>query len=379
MVTAVHVAKSESDQLDELCRAARTCRPYGEEHSTLHPDIWTALRSSPLPRAALPSYCGGLEWDVPRIVDAVHALAMADPSLGWAAAIHAPAGAFIARLEAETALVVCGTDDGLPPLVAGSSAPVGSAEATGDRVRLCGTWPLVTSAPEMTVAALAARDPQDGKPRWWFVPRSALRVEDDWDAVGLRGSASCSVTCETLVPADHSVRLTEPACLDLPLYRFPLYGLMSTCIAAVTRAIADRAVAAFRDLTHTTQPRHAHATLAHLAPVQGAYALAVTRLDAATRFADAAVAAAWTGALRGPVPDAERAQLRSACAHLSQTAATVCQDLFEVAGSAGIHRANLMESCWRDAAVASRHALVAARGRELAGAQLLTGTAAGDL
>ncbi|WP_405775710.1 hypothetical protein [Streptomyces sp. NBC_01538] len=379
MVTAVHVAESETDQLEDLCRAARTHRPYGEEHSTLHPDIWTALRSSPLPRAALPRYCGGLEWDVPRIVEAVRALAMADPSLGWAAAIHAPAGAFIARLEAETALTVCATDDSLPPLIAGSSAPVGSAEATGEHVRLRGTWPLVTSAPEMTMAALAAPDPQDGKTRWWFVPCSAVRVEDDWDAVGLRGSASCSVTCETLVPAGHSVRLTAPARLDLPLYRFPLYGLMSACIAAVAHATADRAVAAFRELTHTTQPRHAHATLAHLAPVQDAYALAVTRLSAAARFADTAVASAWSSALRGPVPDAERAQLRAASSHLSQTAATVCQDLFEAAGSAGVHRANIMESCWRDAAVASRHALVAARGRQLAGAQLLTGTAAGDL
>lgn len=42
--------------------------------------------------------------------------------------------------------------------------------------------------------------------------------------------------------------------------------------------------------------------------------------------------------------------------------------LFDAAGAAAIHRAAGLEGCWRDALTISRHALVAAGGRQLAGA-----------
>ncbi|MER6125936.1 hypothetical protein ABT173_25575 [Streptomyces sp. NPDC001795] len=378
MTTALP-APDTTEQVEAVCHAARVHREYGEQHSTLHPDVWQALRRSPIPKASLPAHCGGLEWDVPRIVDVVRTLALADPSAGWAGAIHAPAGAFTARLDEDAAHTVCATSDGLPPLIAGSSLPAGTAEVGNGTVRLCGRWPLVTSAPHMTVAALAAPCPKDGETRWWFVPRSALTVAEDWNAVGLRGSASCSVACDARVPAEHSVRLTDPARLDAPLYRFPLYALMASCIAAVAHATAQRAIDAFEEMAQTTRPRHASASLAHLEPTQETYAQASAQISAAAAFADTALTSAWSHAVRGTVPGSERARLRAACSHLTQTSATVCRELFEAAGTAAIHRSHPLEGCWRDATVAARHALVAARGHQLAGAQMLTGTAAKDL
>ncbi|MCL3998746.1 hypothetical protein M4438_35485, partial [Streptomyces lavenduligriseus] len=136
-------------------------------------------------------------------------------------------------------------------MIGGSSAPAGTTAPAGGRVRLQGRWPLVTSAPQLTLAALAARD-EEGT-RWWLVPGTELRVEDDWDAVGLRGSASHSVSCDTLVPAGHSVCLTDPARIDGALYRFPLYGLMAACIAAVAEATAERALQEFATLAQTAR------------------------------------------------------------------------------------------------------------------------------
>lgn len=58
----------------EFARSAAEHREYGERHGTLHPRVWAALEQSVLPRVALPAHCGGLEWQVPQILDVVHRL-----------------------------------------------------------------------------------------------------------------------------------------------------------------------------------------------------------------------------------------------------------------------------------------------------------------
>ncbi|MCL3998747.1 hypothetical protein, partial [Streptomyces lavenduligriseus] len=143
MTTVAHTPPSgpqhtAADDIASVCEAARTHRAYGEKHSTLHLQVWQALRSSPLPRTALPKHCGGLEWDAPQILEAVRAVAAADPSAGWAAAIHAPAGAFLARLDPPLAKELCPPDQSKveAPVIGGSSAPAGTTAPAGGRVRL---------------------------------------------------------------------------------------------------------------------------------------------------------------------------------------------------------------------------------------------------
>ncbi|MFC9440269.1 acyl-CoA dehydrogenase family protein [Nocardia sp. NPDC057030] len=136
----------------ELCAAARAHREYGERHGTLHPQVWQELAESPLPRAALPSEFGGLGWSAPQLLEAVREVSAADPAAGWVAAIHGPAGAFLSRLDPSVTRDFAGRR----LVVGGSSVPVGTTVRHGERVRLRGRWPLVTGAPSMTLAALAA-------------------------------------------------------------------------------------------------------------------------------------------------------------------------------------------------------------------------------
>lgn len=364
--------------VEELCRAAQTHREYGEAHGTLHPEVWQELAESTLPRAALPIHFGGLEWSAPELLEAVREVSAADPAAGWVTAIHGPAGAFLSRLD--PAVTQDFADRRL--VVGGSSVPVGTTVRHGDRVRLRGRWPLVTGAPSMTLAALAAPTMEpDGVSvtRWWLVSPSALDIEKDWDALGLRGSASYTLSCDTEVPLAHSIDLTGPPVIDTPMFRYPLYALLAGCIAEVARATADRALAAFTELADTTRTRYGSGSLASQPIAQGAYARAHGRVQAAVALLDSATRAAWTSALVGEVPVEQVALLRSACCQMADTAEQVSRDLFDAAGSAAIHRRNGLEGCWRDAVVISRHALVAARGRQLVGAHHLTATAAKDL
>ncbi|APU15208.1 acyl-CoA dehydrogenase family protein [Actinoalloteichus fjordicus] len=377
-VVQEHLALAGFDAVERLSEAAKAHREHGERHGTLHPKVWRMLEESVLPRVAVPTHCGGLEWSVPRILDAVHQVAAADPAAGWVVAIHAPAGAFLSRLDPAVARDLAGRN----PVIAGSSLPAGITEQHGTNVRLSGRWPLVTGAPAMTLTALAApvRSVEGTQaPRWWLVPRDAVTVKEDWDALGLRGSASFTVACDTEVPLAHSIALTDPPRLDTPLYRYPLYGLMAGCIAAVAQATATRALTAFTELAATTDTRHPAGTLADQPIAQTIFARAHGRIRAAAALLETATTAAWTSALIGEVPAGERALLRSACCQMAEAAEHACRDLFDAAGTAAVHRRHGLEGCWRDAVVISRHALVAARGRQLTGAYELSATTGKDL
>ncbi|WP_040828376.1 hypothetical protein [Nocardia jiangxiensis] len=364
--------------VQELCRAAEAHREFGDRYGTLHPKVWQELEDSALPRAALPKQFGGLEWSVPQLLEAVREVSVADPATGWVAAINGPAGAFLSRLSPS----VAGDFADRRLVIGGSSVPVGTAVRHGTRVRLRGRWPLVTGAPSMTLAALAApameSDGVSGT-RWWLVPPSALVIEKDWDALGLRGSASYTLGCDTVVPSGHSVDLTAPPNIDAPMFRYPLYSLLAGCIAEVARATADRALAAFANLAASTRTRYGAGPLAEQPVAQAAYARAHGRVQAAAALLDSATTLAWSSAQVGEVPTEQVALLRSACCQMVDTAQEVCRDLFEAGGSAAIHRRNGLEGCWRDTVVIARHALVAARGRQLVGAHHLTSTAAKDL
>lgn len=367
-----------AEAMTGLSDAAAAHRDHGERHGTLHPAVWRALADSVLPRAALPAYCGGLEWPAPQILDAVRQVALADPAAGWVAAICGPAGAFLSRLAPDAARELAGDRT----VIAGSSLPAGIAEPAGTAVRLRGRWPLVSGAPAMTLAALAAPAPgPDGTTavRWWLVPRREVTVAEDWDAIGLRGSASVTVSCDTLVPAGHSIRLTDAPAADEALFRYPLYGLMAGCIAAVADGVASRALAAFTRMAPATRARHAAGALAGRPDVQSAYARAEGQVLSARTLLASASAQAWASAQDGEVPAGQRAMLRLACCQMADAAESACRTLFDAAGSAGIHHGIGLEGCWRDAVTITRHALVAGRGRQLAGAYHLAGHAAEDL
>jgi indole-3-acetate monooxygenase len=362
-----------AEAVAELKQAATANRDHGECHGTLHPAVWRALEASALPRAALPACAGGLEWPAPQILAAVRQVALADPAAGWVAAICGPAGAFLSRLDPGMARELAGKR----PFIAGSSLPAGVTEPAGAAVRLTGRWPLVSGAPAMTLAALAA--PDGTEVRWWLVPRREVTVAEDWNAIGLRGSASVTVSCKTLIPGGHSIRLTDAPAVDVPLFRYPLYGLMAGCIAAVADATATRALMAFTRMAATTRTRHAAGTLAGEPPAQAAYARADGLVQAARTLLGDATASAWASAQNGHVSAGQRALLRLACCQMTDAAEAACRILFDAAGSAAIHYGNGLEGCWRDAVAISRHALVAGHGRQLVGAHHLTGCAAGDL
>jgi alkylation response protein AidB-like acyl-CoA dehydrogenase len=377
-------ASTATLNLRNLLSTAQQHQAYAEQAGQLHPDVWEQLHASGISAATLPAELGGRPITPPDLITAITRIAEVDAATGWAAAIHGPAGIFTALLPPAAAARIHPAEPDGRLLIGGSSQPAGTAHQTTDGYVLNGTWPLVSGAHRLDVGFLAARtfagDASEQGVRWWCVPGSALTVHDDWDAHGLRGSDSASVTVtDLLLPADQNIDLTAPQTgngINSPLDRFPRYGLLACTLAAVAVGVAARAQQAFLDLA--LQPRHGGRP-ADASDTRIVYARSRGRLAAAGGYLTTAVESTWTQVLNGPASTDQRAQLRLAAVEATQTATAVVRDLFDAAGAAAVYRANGLSVCVRDLDVIARHALLGTPTLLKTGGYQLTGHTPKDL
>jgi alkylation response protein AidB-like acyl-CoA dehydrogenase len=360
-----------------VCAAARHGGAEAEHDSEFQPRFWEVLRNSALNLAGLPAEYGGLGTDVPSLVSAVREVSRVDAAAGWVCAIHVPAATFTTFLVPSAASEI--VTSAWPPLIGGASMPAGHASPAPDGYRLTGCWPLVTGGAELTWACLAALVHDGDRPRvlWFFVPGKDLVVERDWDAIGMRGTGSHSVRVDDVfVPVERAISLTDgPVRLDSAVSRFPIYGLMAACIAAVALGIFDRAWASFTRLSSEFTPRNSAGRLAEQPFAQYTAAQSVFRMRSAEGFLRESLTATWSAAESGAVGDDHRLQIRAAANEVVAAAAEGTQQLYDASGVAGIYRRNELERCLRDMLVVKQHAVVGASAAHRVGRALLLGGA----
>lgn len=111
-----------------------------------------------------------------------------------------------------------------------------------------------------------------------IVPRKEAYIHDDWDVIGLRGSASNSVTLKDVFVPDHRVSLdrlaregyyTAPELKDVPVYRTPFVPALTLSIVAPAIGLAKQTMDIQMDTIHrsgignTYYTKQAEATVTH--------------------------------------------------------------------------------------------------------------------
>ena len=187
-----------------------------------------ALKESGYAMAAIPADCGGLGVDLLHdIVVASSRLARGDPAITIGINMHFVVTGLLARHWR----MACAAGrekraDGLATTLAAIVAdktlfaalvseagqdlthPTTTAVRDGDGWRVNGTKIFATMSPAASIlnVAVAYRDEEGGEYYGYAaVPRDAqgVTVHDDWDALGMRASGSCSVSLEEVrIPAD---------------------------------------------------------------------------------------------------------------------------------------------------------------------------------
>src|SRR5271157_5202859 len=252
------------------------------------------LHAARLFRMLYPRSVGGDEVEPASYIEAVGELARADGSVGWCVSIANSIGLFAPYLDLEPARIVFGDPRatcawGPPNDCRGIAVPGG--------YRVTGRWDFASGCRHASwIGAHGTVVEPDGSLRlndagrptvrtWLFQVEDAVLL-DNWDPIGLRGTASESYTVEDLfVPEEFTGTREDPSLRREPgpLFAFPQQTLYSVGIASVALGIARGMLDAFIELACRKTPRGA-GRLADNAVVQAEVAHAEANLGAAQAY-----------------------------------------------------------------------------------------------
>jgi alkylation response protein AidB-like acyl-CoA dehydrogenase len=179
-----------------------------------------------------------------------------------------------------------------------------------------------------------------------------VEMEDIWNVMGLRGTASDGYTVRDLfVPQSNTVSRDDARerWHDGTLYLFRQTNLYASGFSGLAIGIATRMLDDFTDLAKKKTPERQHSTLSQNAVVQTEYARAKIRLDAARCFMRAELDDIWNDAVAtGIVTVEHRMRLRLATTHAIHEAKAAADTVYEAAGATAIFASNVFERRFRD-------------------------------
>jgi len=332
---------------------ARALAPLLSAHTEAHvrerrlaPEVIDALRAGGFLQLLLPQALGGAAVAPDGYLATLETLAAADAATAWVVMTASTSTLLAAYFPRATAEAIWAPDAPVP-LLAGVFTPGGKAVALDDdTVRLTGRWPYGSGSRHASWIAVGAI--VEGRHAVCALPIDApgVRIDDNWDTIGLAGSGSHDLVVEdAVVPRSHVTSVFEGApWTDAP----PLFGVLALGIAGVGLGIARGALAQVAAVL-TRNDASASTMLA-------SYASLTARHRAARAWA-LEVGGAAAGA---PTP-ASRGELRLASAHAARESAAIVREAFHLGGGASIRTGSPLARALGDVEVVLTHRMVGER------------------
>jgi alkylation response protein AidB-like acyl-CoA dehydrogenase len=349
-----HVARAR--ELARLIAAEADAIEHGRR---LTAPVVEELHRARLFRMLYPRSVGGDEVEPAVYIDAVGELARADGSVGWCVSIANSTGLFAPYLGLEAARTVFGSPRstcawGPPNECRGIAVPGG--------YRVTGRWDFASGCRHASwMGAHGTVIEPDGSLRFnnlgrptlrtWLFPVEQANLLDNWNPIGLRGTASESYTVEDLfVPEEFTGTREDPTLRREPgpLYAFPQQTLYSVGIASVALGIARGMLDAFVELALRKTPRGT-GRLADNAVIKAEVARAEARLGAARCYLIDTMTEIYRRALPStPIDIPDRARVRLAGSNAITSAVAVANRTYKAAGVDAIFPGSPFERRFRD-------------------------------
>lgn len=374
---AAKVRKGMEPLLPEIAERA----PEIEEARRLPADLAQKLAKAGVFNMVKPLDCGGLELPPQDIVEILKTLSAADASTGWCAMIGATTALNAAYLPRESAKEIYAD----PAMITGGVfAPMGRADDRGDHYVVNGRWQWASGSANcgwLCGGAMIFEDGElkrfpNGAPyhRMMIFPADEAELIDTWHVTGLKGTGSGDIAVENIeVPKARSVSLiADKPAVDSALFVFPVFGLLSLGVCSVALGNAEAALADIKELVTVKKSAGASKSHAERTTVQAAIARMTSDLGAAGAYLGEAIDECWTAANEtGQLVPEQRAKLRNACTHATETSAAVAKKAYDIAGGTAVFESHPLQRRFRDAHVATQHIATAWPTRELAGRIIL--------
>lgn len=324
-------------------------------------DLLDALHAAGFYRMFIPRRYGGGEVHPLAFMRTVQAIARADASIAWNIGQNAVCAILAAYLEPEVAQAVFG--DPRAVLAWGPAAGPARAVACEGGYRVSGRWSFASGmrqatwlGPQSPVFEADGSPHRPGEERWrkrvFLIPASAARVEDTWDVIGLRGTASDAFALDDLfVPEAYSAHRESPLENREPgwLYCFSIHNLFSCGFAAIALGVAQAMLDAFIELASHKVPRGMPRTLRENAVVQAGVARALAKLESAETYLMHSVGEICDAVqATREVTLAQRMRIRLCSTHAIHAAREVGDFAYEAAGATAVFAAQPFERRFRD-------------------------------
>jgi 3-hydroxy-9,10-secoandrosta-1,3,5(10)-triene-9,17-dione monooxygenase len=322
----------------------------------------TDLTAAGVLRMLQPERFGGTESHPVHFYEVIRAISANCGSTGWVASVLGVHPWQLALFDERAQKDVWGPDP--DTLVSSSYAPAGRLEPADGGYELTGHWSFSSGCGHASWALLGGLVTGTGEYLTLLVPRTDYVIEQVWDVIGLRGTASDDIVVDrAFVPAYRTLRNDEQARLHGPgqkvntgpLYRMPFASIFTSAVTApVIGAVSgcyDAYISAMRDRIRIGGVRFAEDPFAHVA-----VARAASEIDAAILQMDRNIAEIHARAARDErIPLELRLRTRRDQVRGTERALHAIDILFTTAGGNSLKRGNPIERAWRDAHAGSVH------------------------
>lgn len=324
-----------------------------EEDRRLPPDLLEKLHQEKLFRLLLPQVYGGEEIDPLTFFKAISAVAENDSSAAWCLCQANGCSTASAYVEPHVADTIWGND----PKAVVAWGP-GKAEAVNqdDGYAVTGRWQFASGSRHATW--LGARMPLtllDGTEayRVLFFPAKEAEMEDIWDVLGLRGTASDGYSIKDLfIPKDFLATRdieAEERRYDAPLYLIHANIHYATGFSGVALGIARAMLEDFKELASKKVPNRLTQRLCENPIIQ----LAVAKAEARIRSARALMLSEWAEIWDEVVSthtftEDSRMRIRFSATYCIHEAKEVIDTLYDASGATTIFTSNQMQKYFRD-------------------------------
>ena len=364
---------SRATALDALLRDVRQRREEFERLALIPQDVVEQFRQAGVYRALVPRSLGGDEVSPADFCRLVERISIADGSAGWVASFGVSV-MYLSSLPLPTLRQIYA--DGPDVVFAGALFPQQLGQAKPDGIHVSGRWKYGSGCPGASLVGVGIKldtDPEPGLPRMAVLPRNKVRIEPNWEVIGMRGTGSHDVLVDhAVVPPEWTFIRGSASSLESPLYRYPSIAFAAQVLAVVGLGVAR---AALDDISASAEGRESITgapKLADRAYVQIEIAKAEAALRSARAYFYEATEEVWSKVLAGDEIDARQKNwLRLASTHAARTSADVARNAFTLAGTPGIFCANPMQRYMHDALVVVQHAFLAEGHWQSAGRVLL--------
>lgn len=348
-----------------------------EASRRLPDDIAQDLRNLGIAGLPAPKAYGGGECSAEDMMRVIEELSYFDSSVGWCAMIYLTSGAMAGLFPPDWAKVIYG--GGTMPLIGGAIAPSGRGRPVEGGVEVSGHWAWGSGTYHCDWICGGTLVGDGGEPdslkadsvRLMVFEREQVKLHDNWDPSGLRGTGSVDFeVTDAFVPEGRWIALGAiTPTIDAPLYRFPFFCLLASCICAASLGIARRAIDEFVALTRGKVALGQKETAGGDPVTNAELARSEAYLAASRAYIYEEVARTWSKVAAGNEATLEdRRKIRLAAAHAAERSAAAVDALYTRGGGSSIHWDNPLQRCFRDVHVVTQHRMTSPVNYELAGA-----------